>query len=192
MAAFLVGAAVGAAAVAGNNTESIILGGGCFWCLDALYAQVRGVIAVESGYAGGTTPSPSYDDVCSGKTGHAEVVKITYTPTIISLQTILELFWAVHDPTTLNRQGADVGMQYRSVVFYTNESQKMAITDTKIQMQSLWDEPIITEITELEAFYKAEDYHQDYFKNNPENAYCQIVINPKLAKFKQKFANLLA
>lgn len=179
-------------AVAGKNAETIVIGGGCFWCLDALYSQVKGVLNVESGYAGGEVPNPRYDDVCSGNTGHAEVVRITFQPNIISLQTILEVFWTVHDPTTPNRQGADVGTQYRSAAFYTNESQKMTIKDIKIQMQKLWDDPIITEVAELGTFYKAEDYHQDYFKNNPQNAYCQIVINPKLAHFKQKFANLLA
>ncbi len=171
--------------------ESIILGGGCFWCLDALYRSVNGVTEVISGYAGGKTLDPSYEAVCSGATGHAEVVKITFNPSIISLKTILEVFWSVHDPTTLNQQGADKGTQYRSIALYTDESQKQQLESTKQTMQQYWENPIVTEIEPLTEFYPAETYHQNYFANNPEQAYCQLVINPKIAHFKQQFANLL-
>ena len=172
--------------------QSIILGGGCFWCLDALYRSVRGISTVSCGYAGGTMPEPSYEAVCTGNTGHAEVVKLSFDPSVISIKTILEVFWSVHDPTTLNRQGADEGTQYRSIVLYETEVQKGTIESVKSSMQQYWQNPIITEITQLDVFYPAEQYHQNYFENNPEQAYCQLVINPKLAHFKQQFAGLLS
>lgn len=171
--------------------ESITLGGGCFWCLDTLYRSVRGVKSVTSGYAGGTDTSPTYEKVCSGKTGHAEVVSIVFDPAVISLKTILEVFWSVHDPTTPNKQGADVGTQYRSIALYANNEQKEMLESVKSDMQQYWQNPIVTEILPLQDFYVAEPYHQNYFANNPEQAYCQLVINPKLAHFKQQFADLL-
>jgi methionine-S-sulfoxide reductase len=172
--------------------ESIVLGGGCFWCLDALYRSVKGVSSVVSGYAGGKDSAPTYESVSSGRTGHAEVVQVTFDPAIISLQTILEVFWSIHDPTTLNSQGADVGTQYRSVVLYTSDDQKQLIGATKAAMQQYWNDPIVTQIAQLDHFYPGEDYHQNYFANNPDAAYCQLVINPKISHFKQKFSNLLS
>lgn len=171
--------------------ESIVIGGGCFWCLDALYRSVKGVNAVVSGYAGGTEADPTYESVSSGKTGHAEVIHISYDPSQITLSTILEVFWSTHDPTTLNRQGADIGTQYRSIVLYAEAKQKELVEATMTKMQQYWENPILTEIVKLEIFYEAEPYHQNYFKNNPDAAYCQLVINPKIAKFKQQFAGLL-
>lgn len=172
--------------------DSIVLGGGCFWCLDALYRSINGVSEVISGYAGGDDTSPSYEKVSGGATGHAEVTKITFDPKVISLKTILEVFWSIHDPTTLDRQGADVGPQYRSIVLYTSDTQKTLVEATRDAMQHYWQEPIVTEILPLDVFYPAEDYHQNYFANNPSAAYCQLVINPKLSQFKQKFSRLLA
>ena len=167
------------------------LGGGCFWCLEAAYQMIRGVKRVRPGYAGGTTKDPSYEAVCGGKTGHAEVVAIEFDEAQIRYEDILDVFWAVHDPTTLNQQGADVGTQYRSIIFYTDESQKTTAAASRDAAQKLWDKPIVTEIQPLEAFYPAEDYHRNYFAQHPEQAYCQIVINPKLAKLRQKLQHLL-
>jgi methionine-S-sulfoxide reductase len=169
------------------KTDSIVLGGGCFWCLDAAYRLLDGVDTVQSGYAGGTDVKPSYYDVCSGKTGHAEVVNVTFDTEIISLQTILEVFWSIHDPTTIDRQGNDVGTQYRSIILYKNSTQKLVIEKSIKTAQLLWDNPIVTEVKELEIFYPAEAEHQNYFQNHPEAAYCQVVINPKLSKFRAKF-----
>lgn len=170
----------------------IVLGGGCFWCLDALYRRVKGVQTVTSGYAGGTTERPSYELVCTETTGHAEVVKLEFDPNVIELNTILDIFWAMHDPTTRNQQGSDVGTQYRSAIYYTNDAQKQIIDDSiKKTAKKLWSKPLTTEIKPLDIFWPAEDYHQDYFNKNPEQGYCQIIINPKLAKFKKKFGHLI-
>ncbi|HSH31086.1 MAG TPA: peptide-methionine (S)-S-oxide reductase MsrA [Candidatus Saccharimonadales bacterium] len=168
------------------------MGGGCFWCLEALYQEVRGVEAVVSGYAGGHNDDPNYEQVCSGTTGHAEVVEVTFDPAIISYRSILEIFFYSHDPTTLNRQGHDVGTQYRSIILYRNDEQKRQAEAVKADFAAkLWDDPIVTEIVPLERFWPAEAYHANYFREHPEQAYCQIIINPKLAKFRQKFQSLL-
>ncbi len=165
-----------------NRTEKATFGGGCFWCVEAVYEKFDGVLQVVSGYAGGTKPNPTYEEVCSGTTGHAEVVQITYDPEKVSYEKLLEVFWASHDPTTLNQQGADVGSQYRSVIFYTTEEQKQAAIASKQAAQANFSDPIVTEIKPLTSFYPAEDYHQDYFRNNPNAPYCVFVISPKLKK----------
>lgn len=171
-----------------STTESAILGGGCFWCLDASFRQINGVEDVISGYAGGQKANPTYEQVSSGTTGHAEVVKVLYDPKIISYEDVLDIFWAIHDPTTPNRQGSDVGPQYRSVIFYQDEEQHKLAEQSKADVAKLWPNPIVTEIKPLEHFYTAEAYHQDYFAKNPAQAYCQLVINPKLQKLREKFA----
>lgn len=171
--------------------DSIILGGGCFWCLDASYRLVKGVVNVVSGYSGGNYADPNYFEVSSGKTGHAEVVKIEFDPSIINLNKILEIFFTIHDPTSINRQGADIGTQYRSVIFYTDESQKKIIDETIRLMQDYWKDPIVTEVNKLTKFYPAEDYHQEYYKNNSQTNYCQLVVNPKLQKLKNDFSSYL-
>lgn len=172
--------------------QSIVLGGGCFWCLDAAYRRVKGVTKVISGYAGGVWPDPSYERVCTGTTGHAEVVQLEFDPNEVSLATLLEIFWTLHDPTTLNRQGNDVGTQYRSIILYASPEQKAAAEQsiTKVA-KALWGDHITTEVVPLQHFYPAEEYHQDYFNKNPEQGYCQVIINPKLAKLTKKFAVLL-
>jgi peptide-methionine (S)-S-oxide reductase len=170
--------------------ESIILGGGCFWCLEAVYVQVKGVLSVENGYSGGNYARPTYEQVCSGTTGHAEVVKVTFDPTIITLDTILDIFWIIHDPTTLNQQGADIGTQYRSAIYYSKQQEASVIASVQNAIQ-LWGNNITTELRIAPDFYKAEAYHQNYFANNPEKAYCQVVINPKLQKFRKTFPTLL-
>jgi peptide-methionine (S)-S-oxide reductase len=174
--------------------EKATLAGGCFWCLEAVYKDLRGVVQVESGYAGGFVPNPSYQAVCSGTTGHAEVVQITYDPEVVSYRDLLQVFFTIHDPTTLNRQGADVGTQYRSAIYYHDEEQRLAadavIAD--LESQKLWGKPIVTEVTALKNYYKAEDYHQDYFAKNPQQPYCQMVVAPKVAKFRKQFYNRLA
>ncbi len=169
--------------------EMITLAGGCFWCLEAVYDELRGVTDVVSGYMGGKTPNPTYKQVCTGTTGHAEVVQLTYDPNIISTRQILDVFFTIHDPTTLNRQGADVGTQYRSAIFYQTEAQKQIAEATiaEITEARLWANPIVTEITPATTFYPAEDYHQNYYVNNPYAGYCQVVIAPKVAKFRSKF-----
>ncbi len=172
-----------------EQTETIVLGGGCFWCLDATYKLVKGVVEVEEGYAGGTLANPTYEQVCTGNTGHAEVVKIVFDPSIITLDSILDIFWTIHDPTTLNRQAYDVGTEYRSIILYGDDKQKTVATASKAKAQALWDDPIVTEIKPLEQFYPAEDYQKDYATNRPD--YCQIIINPKLSKVRQKFTHLL-
>jgi peptide-methionine (S)-S-oxide reductase len=171
-------------------TEQVTLGGGCFWCLEAVFEQLRGVQKVESGYSGGTLADPSYDRVCSGRTGHAEVVQVTFDPREITYPEILDVFFATHDPTTLNRQGADVGSQYRSVIFYHSPAQKEAAEKkiAELNAAKIWDAPIVTEIAPLKAFYQAENYHQKYFQDNPGQPYCQVVISPKVAKFRKQFA----
>lgn len=172
--------------------ESIVLGGGCFWCLEAVYQRVKGVVAVTNGYTGGHVENPSYEAVLTGQTGHAEVVKVDFNPAEISLSTILDIFWVIHDPTTLNRQGNDIGTQYRSAIFYTSQQQKeLAESSLKESARPLWSKKIVTEIMPLDTFWPAEEYHKDYFNNHPEQAYCQIIINPKVTKLKQKFAHLL-
>lgn len=160
----------------------IILGGGCFWCLEAVYQRIEGVISVTSGYSGGEVTNPTYEQVCNGKTGHAEVVKIQFDPKIISLEDILRIFWKIHDPTSLNRQGADVGSQYRSAIYYTNQNQVDVIHSSILNEQKNYSNNIVTEVKPLDAFYQAEDYHQNYFNNHPYQGYCQAVIHPKLAK----------
>jgi len=166
------------------KTESIVVGGGCFWCTEALYEKVPGILTVESGYANGKIENPTYEQVCSGSSGHAEVIKITFDPAKTSLSRVLELFWQAHDPTTLNRQGADVGSQYRSIIAYSDEAQKKIAEESKLKAASLFKTPIVTEITALTKFYPAEMYHQDYYRLNPNQPYCQMVIKPKLDKFK--------
>jgi peptide-methionine (S)-S-oxide reductase len=177
----------------GESREVATLAGGCFWCLEAVYEQLRGVEKVESGYAGGHVPNPTYRQVSAGKTGHAEVVQITYDPTIVSFRALLEVFFTIHDPTTLNRQGADVGTQYRSAIFYHDAGQKGTAEEVLREMEAaaIWDSPIVTEVSPLEEFYTAEDYHQEYYRNNPYQSYCRVVIAPKVLKFRQKYlANL--
>jgi peptide-methionine (S)-S-oxide reductase len=176
-----------------QSRETVTLGAGCFWCVEAIFERLKGVHDVESGYSGGHVADPSYKAVTTGSTGHAEVIRFTFDPAVISYEDILRVFYHTHDPTTLNRQGADVGPQYRSVIFYQDAAQKEAalrvtreITDAK-----LWSNPIVTEISPLINYYAAENYHQDYFANNPNAGYCQVVIAPKVRKFMRDFAHLL-
>jgi len=169
-----------------NATEAATFGGGCFWCTEAIYQMLPGVKSVVSGFAGGTKENPTYQDVCTGKTGHAEVIQVTYDPKVISYEKLLETFFETHDPTTLNRQGADQGTQYRSIILYNNEAQKMAAEKVKAEEQKSLSKPIVTEIVPLKAFYKAEDYHQDYYRSHPNAGYCQMVIRPKVEKFEKK------
>jgi peptide-methionine (S)-S-oxide reductase len=166
--------------------ESAIIGGGCFWCVEAQYKMLKGVKAVASGYAGGHVKNPTYKAVCEGTTGHAEVIKVDFDPAVVSFRDIIDLFWVAHDPTTLNRQGNDVGTQYRSIILYTSPEQKAAAEASLAEAKELYDDPIVTEITPLEVFYPAEDYHQDYFANNPFQGYCRAVVAPKVAKFREK------
>ncbi|ASV30662.1 peptide-methionine (S)-S-oxide reductase MsrA [Maribacter cobaltidurans] len=169
--------------------ETITIGGGCFWCTEAVFQEVKGVHSVVSGYTGGTAPGkPTYREICSGLTGHAEVVQVTFDSQVISLYDILEIFMTTHDPTTLNRQGADVGTQYRSVIYYANENQKSIAENVLNDITRLYENPIVTELSPLGVFYEAEDYHQDYYKNNSSQGYCQVVINPKLAKLRKLHA----
>lgn len=174
-----------------GKTEIATLGGGCFWCVEAIYQDLKGVSKVESGYSGGSVSNPTYREVCSGLTGHAEVIQVTFDPAVISFKEILEIFFTVHDPTTLNRQGADTGTQYRSVIFYHSPEQKTVAEEVKVSMQAVWDDPIVTEIAAFEKFYKAEDYHQNYFNDNPNQPYCSIVIAPKVKKFREKYQEKL-
>lgn len=173
---------------ASSEREIAVLGGGCFWCLEAIYDNVRGVTDVVSGYAGGHVAEPSYKQVCTGTTGHAEVVRVTFDPKVISYRDILDIFFAIHDPTTLNRQGADVGPQYRSVIFYCDLAQQQTAEQTihELTERKLFSRPIVTEVTPFQVFYPAEDYHQEYFANNPSQGYCQFVIAPKVAKFRKE------
>lgn len=168
-----------------NSTELATLGGGCFWCLEALYETFDGVKSVTSGYAGGQTPNPTYEQVCSHNTGHAEVVQIEYDPAKLTYQQILQIFWDIHDPTTLNRQGPDAGTQYRSIILYHNEAQKKAAEKSKAEAAIKFHQPITTEIVPLTKFYPAEDHHQDYFRKNPNVPYCAYVISPKLQKLQK-------
>jgi peptide-methionine (S)-S-oxide reductase len=173
-------------------TETITLGGGCFWCMEAVFQDLKGVVSVQSGYSGGSVPDPTYKEVCTGKTGHAEVVQIAFDPAVLSLHDLLEVFFALHDPTTLNRQGADVGTQYRSVIFYrTPEQQKAAEAVIRdLTAKRVYDAPIVTEVQPFKTFYKAEDYHQNYYRDNPGQPYCQLVISPKLSKFHKLFKDM--
>lgn len=176
-----------------ERRETATLAAGCFWCVEAVFGRLRGVEKVVSGYAGGTVPNPTYSDVCSGTTGHAEAVRITYDPGIISFADLLAVFWRTHDPTTLNRQGADVGSQYRSVIFCHDERQREAAERSKREADEagLWPDPIVTEIVPFTTFYEAEGYHQDYYRLNPNQLYCQIVIDPKIRKLQKEFADRL-
>ncbi|HYN86753.1 MAG TPA: peptide-methionine (S)-S-oxide reductase MsrA [Pyrinomonadaceae bacterium] len=173
--------------------EVATLGGGCFWCVEAVFDMLRGVESVESGYAGGTVEHPSYQHVCTGETGHAEVVRVTFDPDEISFREILEVFFSAHDPTTLNRQGADVGTQYRSVVFYHDEGQRRVAEEVmrEIDESNIWDGRVVTELAPFEKFYEAEDYHQEYFANNPGQGYCRVVVAPKVKKFRERFRDRL-
>ncbi len=173
--------------------KTATLGAGCFWCIEAVFQRIAGVTEVVSGYTGGKVKDPTYREICGGRTGHAEVAQITFDPSIVSFEEILEVFWVSHDPTTLNRQGADIGTQYRSAIFYHNEEQKKIAERSKkvLDESKVYNDPVITEITELDTFYKAEDYHQNYFNDNAEQPYCQFVVKPKVDKVKRVFADNL-
>jgi methionine-S-sulfoxide reductase len=173
--------------------ETVTLAGGCFWCLDAVYDQIRGVTSVESGYSGGTVKNPTYKQVCEGNTGHAEVVQVTFDPKVVTLRDLLEVFFVIHDPTTPDRQGADVGTQYRSAIFIRSPEQERVAREViaEIAREKMYDDPVVTEIVPFQEFFKAEDYHQDYYENNPTQGYCRAVISPKVSKFRTKFAELL-
>jgi peptide-methionine (S)-S-oxide reductase len=195
LAAVLIAAAAAPAMAAETKpaTEVVTLGGGCFWCLEAVFDELKGVSKVESGYAGGHVAHPNYEQVSSGMTGHAETVQITFDPNVVSLDTILDVFFTIHDPTTLNRQGADVGEQYRSVAFYRNPQQKAAIEAAikRTSERHEWSGPIVTQVVPFTEFYKAEDYHQAYFKLHGTQPYCQLVVAPKVAKFRKVFHDQL-
>jgi peptide-methionine (S)-S-oxide reductase len=198
MVAVIAVAMVGANAmsqIASNaqTKETITLGGGCFWCTEAVFEQLKGVEKVESGYSGGTVPNPTYQQVCSGDTGHAEVSQITFDPRVISLKEILDIFFTVHDPTTLNQQGNDVGTQYRSAIFYRNAEQKTVAKQVikEIEAAKIWNGRIVTEVVPFKEFYKAEDYHQEYFRLHGQQPYCRVVIAPKVAKFREHFRDKL-
>ncbi|WP_421132452.1 peptide-methionine (S)-S-oxide reductase MsrA [Alteromonas sp. A079] len=175
------------------NLQVATLGGGCFWCIESAFNSVDGVVKALSGYAGGDAPSPTYEAVCSGTTGHVEVVQVTFDADKISYREVLEIFFALHDPTQVNRQGNDVGTQYRSAIFYHDDAQKVAAEAiiAEIEQEEIWPNPVVTEVTALNNYHEAEAYHQDYFKNNPQNQYCSMVVAPKLAKFKKTFASRL-
>ncbi len=177
---------------ANKREETITLGGGCFWCLEAVFDEMRGVTDVLSGYAGGHVANPTYRQVCAETTGHAEVVQVTFNPDEVSLEELLSVFFTIHDPTSLNRQGADVGTQYRSAIFYHTETQRETAVNLINQLNeaNIWDSPIVTEVEPIDEFYVAEDYHQNYFVNNPGQGYCRVVVAPKVAKFRKKFNHL--
>ena len=176
-----------------KQLEKATLGGGCFWCLEAVFQDLVGVEKVESGYTGGDIKNPTYQQICTGRTNHVEVIQVTYDPEIITYADIIDIFWRIHDPTTLNRQGGDVGTQYRSAIFYHNESQKMIAESSKSETDAsdLWDNPIVTEVSPLADYYGAEDYHQNYYKDNPNQPYCRVVIDPKVRKFKSNYKQKL-
>jgi peptide-methionine (S)-S-oxide reductase len=176
-----------------DNLQIATFGSGCFWCTEAIFERLNGVVKVESGYSGGKVENPTYEEVCTGTTGHAEVTQITYDPSIITFDELLEVFWKTHDPTTLNRQGNDAGTQYRSVIFYHNEDQKKLAEKYKAELDKsgVWDNPIVTEISPFINFYSAEKYHQDYYNNNPNQGYCTFVITPKVEKFEKIFKDKL-
>ena len=173
------------------QNKTIVLGGGCFWCLEAVYQHVEGVVSVESGYAGGAVHDPSYEQVCGGETGHAEVVRVEFDPSIIAESEVLEIFFAIHDPTTRDRQGMDVGTQYRSVILYCDEAQHELVRETiaRLERERIYDAPIVTEVSPLDAYFPAEAYHQRYFDRNPFQGYCMAVVGPKVAKFRKRFAH---
>lgn len=175
------------------GTEVATLAGGCFWCLEAVYDQFNGVVSVESGYMGGKNANPTYREVCTGTTGHAEVIQVTYDPQVVSFQDLLDVFFTIHDPTTLNRQGNDVGTQYRSAIYYHTPEQKAVAEKTiaDLNAEHRWNGPIVTEVTPVSTFYIAEDYHQEYFANNPDQGYCQFVVAPKVAKFRKYYMEKL-
>jgi peptide-methionine (S)-S-oxide reductase len=176
-----------------NELEVATLAGGCFWCLEAVFDDLKGVESVESGYSGGHLADPSYAQVCDGNTGHAEVVQVTFDPQVVSYKELLKVFFTIHDPTSLNRQGNDVGTQYRSAIFYHDEAQQKTAAEViqEIDAAKIWDRPIVTEVTPFDKFYIAEDYHQEYFKNNPFQGYCRAIIAPKVTKFRHTFADQL-
>jgi peptide-methionine (S)-S-oxide reductase len=176
-----------------DRTEVATLGGGCFWCLEPAYADLQGVEDVVVGYSGGSVPEPSYEQVCTGRTGHAEVVQVEFDPQVISYREILEVFFSIHDPTTLNRQGADVGTQYRSAIFYHTDEQRRVAHELmqELEEEGVWDDPIVTQLVPFEDFYKAEEYHQEYFEKNPNQGYCRVVIAPKITKFRKKYSDRL-
>jgi len=176
-----------------TNLQTATLAGGCFWCLEAVYDEIKGVHSVESGYAGGHMDNPTYRAVCNGDTGHAEVIQVHFDPNVVSYRDLLNVFFAIHDPTTLNRQGADVGTQYRSAIFYHDEEQKKIAEDLikNLNAQNIWDKPIVTEVAPLDNFYMAEDYHQEYYARNPYQPYCMAVVAPKVSKFRKHFLELL-
>lgn len=176
-----------------TNLQTATLAGGCFWCLEAVFDEIKGVHSVESGYAGGHVDNPSYRAVCNGDTGHAEVVQVHFDPSVVSYRNLLNVFFAIHDPTTLNRQGADVGTQYRSAIFYHDEEQKRAAEELirELNAQKIWDNPIVTQVEKLDKFFMAEDYHQEYFARNPYQPYCMAVVAPKVSKFRKHFLELL-
>ncbi len=176
-----------------DHFEAATLAGGCFWCLEAVFDEVKGVESVESGYAGGHVQNPTYRAVCNGETGHAEVVQIKFDPSVVSYRDLLNVFFAIHDPTTLNRQGADAGTQYRSAIFYHSPAQKEAAETLvkELNEQKIWNNPIVTEVSPLSNFYMAEDYHQEYFARNPYQPYCQAVVTPKVSKFRKHYLELL-
>ncbi len=175
-----------------TSYETVTLAGGCFWCLEAVYDEVKGVLSVDSGYANGNVPNPSYREVCNGDTGHAEAVQIKFDPLVITFKDILNIFFAIHDPTTMNRQGADAGTQYRSGIYYHTPEQKQIAEQTisELNAQGIWDSPIVTEVEALKDFYMAEDYHQEYFAKNPYQPYCMAVVAPKVTKFRKHFLEL--
>lgn len=176
-----------------SKIQLATFGSGCFWCSEAIFERVKGVVSVVSGYSGGKKDNPTYEDVCSGKTGHAEVVQISFDPSIVSYDELLEIFWKTHDPTTLNRQGADIGTQYRSVIFYHDDEQMKKAENYKSELNKakVWKDPIVTEISPFKKFYPAEKYHQDYYEQNPNQGYCSFVITPKIEKFEKVFKNKL-
>lgn len=175
------------------SSQTATLAGGCFWCTEAIFSQLRGVRSVLPGYSGGSVPSPSYEQVCSGRTGHAEAIQVAFDPAVISFADLLRIFFSTHDPTTLNRQGHDVGPQYRSAVFYHSPEQRAAAESVirEITTEKLWSRPVVTELTPYTAFYPAEEYHREYFRRNPTQAYCQMVIEPKVAKFRKQYFDRL-
>ncbi len=175
-----------------TNVDTAVFAEGCFWCSEAMFEELKGVESVESGYSGGTVANPSYEQVCTGTTGHAESIRIIYDPSVITYEDLLKIFFTTHDPTTLNRQGADAGTQYRSAIFYLNDKQKETAEKLKKDFApTLWDDPIVTEITAYKNFYKAEDYHQNYYDQNPNEGYCRVVITPKVRKFREEFKEKL-
>ncbi len=176
-----------------SRPEVATLAGGCFWCLEAVFDELEGVQDVVSGYAGGSVPHPSYNQVCNGDTGHAEVVQVTFDPAVLSYRDLLKVFFAIHDPTTLNRQGADVGTQYRSAIFTHSDAQEKIADEViaELNTEKIWDDPIVTEVVPAESFYPAEDYHQEYFRRNPNQGYCRMVIAPKVGKFRKEYLTRL-